>query len=48
VASLVFGTWYIGWRWLASINYDALWFAIPLLIAETGSFIGLGLFTANL
>lgn len=48
VASLVFGTWYIGWRWLYSINYDALWFSIPLLIAETGSFIGLILFTANL
>ncbi len=47
-ASLVFGTWYIGWRWVASINYDALWFAIPLLIAETGSFIGLALFTVNL
>jgi cellulose synthase (UDP-forming) len=47
-ASLVFGTWYIGWRWVASINYDALWFAIPLLIAETGSFIGLVLFTVNL
>jgi cellulose synthase (UDP-forming) len=30
------------------MNYDALWFSIPLLIAETGSFIGLVLFTANL
>ncbi|WP_134500353.1 glycosyltransferase family 2 protein [Microvirga pakistanensis] len=47
-ASLVFGAWYIGWRWIASINFDALWFAIPLLIAETGSFIGLALFTVNL
>ncbi|MFD0462997.1 glycosyltransferase [Microvirga aerilata] len=47
-ASLVFGTWYLGWRWLGSMNYDALWFSIPLLIAETGSFIGLVLFTANL
>jgi cellulose synthase (UDP-forming) len=47
-ASLVFGTWYIGWRWLDSINYDALWFSILLLIAETGSFIGLVLFTVNL
>ncbi len=48
IASLVFGIWYLGWRWLKSINYDALWFSIPLLIAETGSFIGLVFFTANL
>jgi cellulose synthase (UDP-forming) len=47
-SSLVFGAWYVGWRWLGSINYDALWFSIPLLIAETGSFIGLVLFTINL
>jgi cellulose synthase (UDP-forming) len=47
-ASLVFGAWYLGWRWLKSINYDALWFSIPLLIAETGSFIGLVFFTVNL
>ncbi|MFC4170791.1 glycosyltransferase [Microvirga sp. GCM10011540] len=47
-ASLVFGTWYIGWRWLGSINFDALWFSVPLLIAETGAFLGLVLFTINL
>lgn len=47
-ACLVFGAWYIGWRWLFSINYDALWFSIPLLVAETGAFIGLVLFTINL
>jgi cellulose synthase (UDP-forming) len=47
-SSLVFGAWYVGWRWLGSVNFDALWFSIPLLIAETGSFIGLVLFTINL
>jgi cellulose synthase (UDP-forming) len=47
-SSLVFGAWYVGWRWLGSVNFAALWFSIPLLIAETGSFIGLVLFTINL
>ena len=47
-ACLIFGAWYIGWRWLFSINYDALWFSIPLIVAETGSYIGLVLFIVNL
>lgn len=46
--NIVFGGWYIGWRWLYSINYDALWLSIPLVVAETGSYIGLLLFTFNL
>ncbi|HEY8381152.1 MAG TPA: glycosyltransferase [Microvirga sp.] len=47
-ASILFGCWYIGWRWVGSINTEALWFSIPLLIAETGAFIGLIFFTVNL
>lgn len=46
--NLVFGAWYLSWRWQHSLNFDALWFAIPLVVAETGSFIGLLLFTFNL
>ncbi len=46
--AVVFGGWYIAWRWNASLNYDALWFALPLVIAETGAYIGLVLFTYNL
>jgi cellulose synthase (UDP-forming) len=46
--NIVFGGWYIGWRWLHSINYDALWLSLPLVLAETASFVGLGLFTFNL
>lgn len=42
------GAWYIWWRWMYSLNYDALWFAIPLVLAETLAYIGLILFTANL
>jgi cellulose synthase (UDP-forming) len=46
--SLVLGGWYLYWRWTASLNYDALWFAIPLVLSETLAFIGLIFFTANL
>ena len=46
--NLVFGGWYIWWRWTHSLNYDALWFAIPLVVAETLAFIGLTLFSINL
>ncbi|MEB8432175.1 cellulose synthase catalytic subunit [Cocleimonas sp. KMM 6892] len=48
VIALVVGAWYITWRWTSSLNYDALWYAIPLVIAETGAYIGLILFTFNL
>jgi len=46
--NLVFGAWYIIWRWQSSLNYDALWFALPLVIAETCAYVGLALFTINL
>jgi cellulose synthase (UDP-forming) len=46
--NLVLGAWYITWRWTSSLNHDALWFAIPLVLAETLAYIGLVLFTINL
>ena len=46
--SIIVGGWYIHWRWTASLNFDALWFALPLVLAETGAFIGLVLFSFNL
>ncbi|WP_410217682.1 glycosyltransferase [Paracoccus sp. (in: a-proteobacteria)] len=48
VLALVTGAWYLLWRWTESLNYDALWFAIPLVIAETTAFIGLIFFTINM
>ena len=48
VVALVVGGWYIGWRWLHSLNPDAMWFAIPLVIAESAAYIGLILFVYNL
>lgn len=48
IIALVLGANYIRWRWMESLNYNALWFAIPLVIAETCAYIGLILFTINL
>ncbi len=47
-SSLAFGAWYLLWRWTESLNTAALWFSLPLVIAETGAFIGLILFTINI
>ncbi len=44
VVAIVTGAWYIQWRWTSSINFEALWIALPLIIAETGAYIGLVLF----
>ncbi len=46
--ALALGAWYISWRWMHSINWDALWFSLPLLFAETMSYIGLCIFALNL
>ncbi|HEV2078959.1 MAG TPA: glycosyltransferase [Allosphingosinicella sp.] len=48
VAALTLGAWYIWWRWNESLNWEALWFAIPLALAETLAFFGLVLFVYNL
>jgi cellulose synthase (UDP-forming) len=44
VASMLVGLYYLGWRYTASLNWDALWFAIPLVLAETYGIIGNVLF----
>jgi len=46
--ALILGGWYIWWRWTSSLNPEALWFAIPLAVAETGAYLGLVLFVINL
>jgi len=42
--SLGMGAWYIGWRWWASLNWEAAWFSLPLLAAETLAWLGSALF----
>lgn len=44
VAALVLGLNYLVWRWLFSLNWDAWWIAVPLVLAETYSFIDVSLF----
>ncbi|WP_224249650.1 glycosyltransferase family 2 protein [Hyalangium gracile] len=47
-ASVVFGLWYLDWRWTSSVNWEAWWFSVPLLLAETLAFVGTCLFMLNL
>jgi len=37
--SVILGINYVAWRWLASVNWEAWWIAVPLVIAETYSLI---------
>lgn len=46
--NLVLGAWYIHWRWTSSLNWDALWFAVPLVLAESLAYAGFVFFTFNL
>lgn len=46
--NLALGLWYLVWRWTHSLNGAALWFALPLALAETMGYLGLILFTINL
>ena len=47
VVTVVLGANYIGWRWLHSVNWAAWPVAVPLLLAETYSFIDALLFGAT-
>ena len=46
--AIVTGAWYLHWRWTSSLNVEALWFAIPLVLAETGAYIGMVLYVFNI
>ncbi len=40
ILTIVLGVSYLSWRWRYSLNPAALWFAIPLALAESLSFVG--------
>jgi cellulose synthase (UDP-forming) len=44
ILTVLTGANYIGWRWLVSLNWEAWWIALPLVAAETYSFIDVCLF----
>jgi cellulose synthase (UDP-forming) len=48
IVALVVGAWYIHWRWTSSLNPDAMWFALSLVLAETFAYFGMVLFVFNL
>ena len=42
--TLTFGTIYVGWRWIFSVNWANWWIGVPLVVAETYSLIDAYLF----
>ncbi|MEM7190559.1 MAG: cellulose synthase, partial [Pseudomonadota bacterium] len=48
VAAGVLGIWYLAWRWSASLNPDAFWLSVPVVVAETLCYVGLLLFFHNI
>lgn len=46
--NLLLGAWYLYWRFGHSINFEAWWLAIPLLLAELYSYLGGLMFTIGL
>jgi cellulose synthase (UDP-forming) len=39
VVTLAYWTYYMVWRWTSTLNPDALWFSVPLALAETWGLI---------
>jgi cellulose synthase (UDP-forming) len=48
LATVALGVNYVAWRWLDSINWDAWWIAVPLVVAETYSLIDVALFALTM
>lgn len=42
--TIALGVNYVAWRWVASLNWDAWWIAVPLIAAETYSLIDVCLY----
>lgn len=48
VLTAIVGLNYIVWRWLFSVNWDAWWIAVPLVLAETYSLVDSLLFAVTM
>src|SRR4051812_29818720 len=48
VLTVVLGVNYLVWRWGFSLNWDAWWIAVPLVLAETYSLIDVTLFAMTM
>ncbi len=47
VLTVVYGLYYVGWRWTSTLNPAALWIAVPLAAAETLALLTLVLFIVD-
>lgn len=45
--AVALGVWYLLWRWTSSVNWDAWYVGVPLIVAETLAFFGTVLFFAS-
>ena len=43
-ANLLLGAWYLSWRWTSSVEWSAWYIAVPLVVAETYSYLDAWLF----
>ncbi len=48
VLTVVLGLNYVVWRWLESVNWNAWWIAVPLVVAETYSLVEVSLFAMTM
>jgi cellulose synthase (UDP-forming) len=48
LVNLILGGWYLHWRFTASLNLQALWFSVPLVLAEAYMYLGGVLFLIGL
>lgn len=48
LVNLIVGAWYLQWRLTQSLNINALWFSVPLVLAEIYMFVGGVLFLVGL
>jgi len=44
LVNIALGFVYMVWRYTSSLNMDALWFATPLVLCETYSYLGIIMF----
>jgi cellulose synthase (UDP-forming) len=47
IVTIALGITYMNWRWKYSLNTDAMWFAVPLVLAESMSFLSTVLVVVN-
>src|SRR4051812_18721543 len=47
IITIFFGFAYLNWRWKYSLNPEAMWFSVPLVVAESLSFFSTILVVIN-